>query len=237
MTIGISIATYYRSDGSTIDKLSRCLKSIAEQTDQDYKVILIGDLYEDEDELYSFETLIPEGKLQIVNLFDSYERIRWTGFDLWTVASVTPRNYSIDLFLEQGINYVCHIDDDDYYLPDHIETIRKAINDTGSNFIHTLCNTIRDEIGYKFIFPEEGNELYQEVLPICGGLANCSVCINYKEIKVRPRRVIEEEGYSLVADCDQWNRIGQLGVTAIKVNKVTVVNDDAQSIIRYFPSS
>ena len=52
--IGIVISTYQRPDGRTPELLSRCLNSVKDQKYQNYKVFLIGDKYEDNDEFNTF---------------------------------------------------------------------------------------------------------------------------------------------------------------------------------------
>ena len=46
MKLAIVIATYYRSDRSTINVLVSALKSVLKQTYSNYKIFLIGDQYE-----------------------------------------------------------------------------------------------------------------------------------------------------------------------------------------------
>lgn len=225
---------YKRKNGLSKQHLERSLTSIKNQTNQNFKLFLIGDNYEDEEEFYSFKNYLPEEQFTIINLKEAYERSRWSGYELWCTAPVKATNYGIELALGEGFSYICHIDDDDYYLPNHIETIHQAIKDTGKNFIHTTCHIIRGDT--EFDFPTLTENLYEEVNPIGGSLAKCSVCINYRNFSLRPRNVFEETGTHLVYDCDLFNRTHDLfnetGECAIKVNKVTVVNDDEKNIIR-----
>ena len=50
--ITITIHTYQRGDGKTPILLSRALESIASQTYKNYQVIIVGDKYENENELF-----------------------------------------------------------------------------------------------------------------------------------------------------------------------------------------
>jgi glycosyltransferase involved in cell wall biosynthesis len=50
MKLSIVIATYQRKDGSTPRLLTRALDSIFSQTYQNFKIYLIGDRYENNDE-------------------------------------------------------------------------------------------------------------------------------------------------------------------------------------------
>ena len=51
MKLAISTSTYKRKDGGTPNLLKRALDSIFNQTHQDFKIFLIGDRYEDENEI------------------------------------------------------------------------------------------------------------------------------------------------------------------------------------------
>jgi glycosyltransferase involved in cell wall biosynthesis len=230
MKVAVIIATYVRKNGLSKQHLDRCLTSLKNQTNQNFKIFLIGDAYENEEELFSFSDWFDKDHLKIVNLEEAYERSRWKGYELWCVSPVTPMNKGIDIALSEGFDYMCFIDDDDYYLPDHIETILQAIKDTGKNLIHTVCKVVRG--GEPFNFPELQEQLYQLVTPRCEQFAKCSTCVNFKNIELRPRNVFEEIGVHLVYDCDLWERIGNSGEVGVKVNKVTVVNDDEKNIVR-----
>ena len=46
----VIIATYYRKDGSTKKLLSRALKNLEAQTYKNFKLFVIGDHYDDNDE-------------------------------------------------------------------------------------------------------------------------------------------------------------------------------------------
>ena len=50
MKLGIVIATYQRKDGTTPFFLQKALDSIFSQTYQNFKIFLIGDKYEDNEE-------------------------------------------------------------------------------------------------------------------------------------------------------------------------------------------
>lgn len=222
--------SYKRKNGLSKQHLQRSLTSIKNQTNQNFKLFLIGDKYEDEEEFFSFKDYLPQEQFTMINRPEAYERDRWKGYELWCTAPVTATNFGIDIILKEGFEYICHIDDDDYWLPDHIETLYKAIKDTGKDFIHTVCKIVR---GYwESCLPDLSSDLYEEIIPKCEKLAKCSTCINYKNILVRPRNVFEETGTHLVYDCDLWNRIGESGEIGIKVNKVTVVNDDEKNIVK-----
>ena len=65
---GIVIATYQRKDGTTPFYLTRTLDSIFSQTYQNFKVYVMGDKYDDEEELFGMVNKYPKDKLYCENL-------------------------------------------------------------------------------------------------------------------------------------------------------------------------
>ena len=47
MKLGILIPTYRKANGEYRDQIAKTLESVSNQTHKDYKVFLIGDLYDD----------------------------------------------------------------------------------------------------------------------------------------------------------------------------------------------
>ena len=124
--IGISIPTYQRKDGTTPFLLSRALESVKNQSYQDYKVFLIGDDYKDKKEFIKLaSSIIPSNKIYFENLPIAIERNKYptSSKQLWCSGGVNARNYIIDLALSDNINYLCPLDHDDYWHPQHLEFI------------------------------------------------------------------------------------------------------------------
>ena len=55
MTLGVTIHTYQRADGQTPRLLLRAIQSVVNQSYQNYKIFIVGDKYEDNQE---FEDII-----------------------------------------------------------------------------------------------------------------------------------------------------------------------------------
>lgn len=208
MKLGIVIATYQRLDGSTPSLLKRAIGSVKNQTHQDYTLIIIGDKYEDNSE---FESICndPDLKDKIVfkNLPNAKEREKYPmgSQELWSAGGVNARNCGIDLGLGLGLSYICHLDHDDYWHPQHLEVINFAIEETkDASFINT-CSTYFDSHLPRI-------ELTNEVMPsqvVPGGFIHSSVCINHEQIPLKYRDVFEETGKEYAADADLWRRIGE----------------------------
>lgn len=208
MKLGIVIATYQRLDNSTSSLLKRAIESIKSQSHQDYILIVIGDKYEDNNE---FESICNDKdlkeKIHYVNLPNAKEREKYSigSEELWSAGGVNARNYGIDLGLELGLSYICHLDHDDYWHPQHLEIINFTIEETkDASFINT-CSTYFDSYLPRI-------ELTNEVMPSQlkpGNFIHSSVCINYKKIPLKYRDVFEETGKKYAADADLWIRIGE----------------------------
>jgi dTDP-4-amino-4,6-dideoxygalactose transaminase len=124
----IVIPTYYRANGSTKRYIKRSFNSILNQTHKNWILYLIGDLYEKEDEFESFKTLIPEGKIKMFNQNDP-ERNHIIDPDkrkLWSIAGATAVNIGLNLARKDGIKYYVHLDDDDYWNDNHLESLALA---------------------------------------------------------------------------------------------------------------
>lgn len=219
MKIAIKIPTYQRSDGRTPEVLTRALESIKSQTYQNYKVYLIGDKYENNDEFLRLSSIIDSDKIYVENLPYAKEREKYTGLDLWCTGGINANNHAIDKILEDGLSYICHLDHDDWWAPNHLEEIMNTIESDSPAFIAT-----------KSFYKN-----YENMLPIIesspffpknGDLIHSSVCIDFNRINLRYRDTLEEYGiHGLVSDGDMWDRISELmkskNINGKLINKVT----------------
>jgi glycosyltransferase involved in cell wall biosynthesis len=130
------LLTKYEGEDRLLDK---CLESLTQQTNQDFK------LYETDEASFS-------SKLE-------------------------------EIFTD-GFKYVCYLDSYDYYLPNHIETIQKAIPLTKTKYIYTISKVVRykdcggaccieDEV------PRITDKLYDERSFNKDSVIRSSICINY----------------------------------------------------------
>jgi glycosyltransferase involved in cell wall biosynthesis len=208
MTIAITIPTYQREDGGTPKLLSRTLESVKNQSYQDYKVFLIGDAYENDEEFKEIATsIIDSSKIYFENLSVPVERSKYQigSKELWCSAGINARNYAINIVISEGLNYVCPLDHDDYWSPDHLESIVNILKlKPDSSFVYT-CGSYFD-----FYLPHVPltNEIIP-FLPVNSGTIHSSTCINYDLIPLRYRDVFEETGKSEPSDADLWLRIGE----------------------------
>ena len=145
MKLGIIIPTYQKIDGTTPNLLRRAIESVKAQTHQDYSLIVIGDSYENEVEFEALLHSLELGeKLTYRNLPEAIERSKYPAGskELWSAGGVNATNYGITLGLELGLTYICHLDHDDYWHPQHLEVINSTIEQTETAALIATCSTL-----------------------------------------------------------------------------------------------
>ena len=144
MKLAVNISTYKRKDGRTKDFLKRTLNSIKNQKHQDYKVFLIGDKYDDNDEFLEISTsILDPSKIYYENLSFASERDKYSDPEqIWASGGVYGTNYSIKKSLEEGFEWCCHIDHDDVWEENHLLNFSNFIESNSSNFVFlaSMCN-------------------------------------------------------------------------------------------------
>ena len=224
MKLAIRILTYQREDGKTPFFLRRALESIKNQTYKDYKIFLIGDKYDDGVEFSEIATsIIPKENIYFHNLDVAYEREKYDfgSMQLWCAGGTKASNYCIDKLLEEGYSWSCHLDHDDYWENDHLESVANSLSKLGDDYIFAATKST-----YKGnrILPSknDGHEIYY---PLNGDLIHSSVCVNWKEVPLRFRDVFEEEGRYHAGDGDMWERLTEYMLANNKkgylINRVT----------------
>ena len=198
MKLAIITPTYRKLDGSTYFHLAAALDSVKKQTHTDYKLFLIGDDYSDHSEFLKLSTLLEPINIYAENLEIAKERIKYSGYDLWRNGGVNASNIGIKKALDEGYDYICHLDHDDLFLPNHLSLISECIDRTYAPFIATKCG------GYP---PIDTDTLYTKYRPETNRLFKVSTCVNYNYFKIFFRNMLEETGKSYAADADMWNRI------------------------------
>lgn len=222
--IAITLATYKRSDGKTPFYLKRCLDSIFAQSYKDFKIFLAGDFYEDVQEWESIISSYLSDKFYAFNLDAPGERIKYESnkLALWCSGGTFACNLAIDKALEEGFDYICHIDHDDYWTEDHIFYIDKCIKETGADWI---CTKSVYGSGGGLLPKVNSNELYIPFLPVGGGLINSASCYNLRTIPIRGEDTFETKGKVIPADANLWDTINpfikERGLKSLLINRTT----------------
>ena len=228
-TFGIIIPTYQRSDGKTPFYLKRTLDSVFAQTHKDFIIYLIGDRYENEKEFLSIIEKYPKDRLFYENLTEAHERDKYQDNreTLWCSGGTFATNYGIDKAVNDNIQYVCLLDHDDYWLPEHLSQINKILFDTEVDWICTKTSV--DSHRSAYLPKQQSIKNLIEFLPLPCGIIKSSVCFNIQAIPLRVRDVFAETKKAIPGDADLWERsakyIKEKGLHSYFLNKHTCVHD------------
>lgn len=124
--------------------------------------------------------------------------------DYFVPGGVNACNYGIRLALADGFEYVCHLDHDDYWEPDHLEKINNVIERLNPQFVCTCSTHIMDWLPFVHLT----NQVY-EYYPEGCKMITSSACVKYSDTILRPRDVFEATGEAYPADADLWNRLSE----------------------------
>jgi glycosyltransferase involved in cell wall biosynthesis len=211
MTLGVTIHTYQRADGQTPQLLSRAIQSVVNQSYQNYKIFIIGDKYDDNQE---FEDIINgfieiSDKIVYENLSFAHERDKYLGVNntaLWNCGGANALNHANNVAKAYGITKVCHLDHDDVWLPNHLELIYKAIIEKNNPaFIHTLSQYLDNPVFPQMIWDGKTVEHY----PSYCNLIHSSVYMDLEQIHFGYRDMYETMGVIFPSDGDMWDRIAE----------------------------
>jgi glycosyltransferase involved in cell wall biosynthesis len=129
----IVIPTFNRLSGQTIPYLKRSINSIINQTHKYWDIILVGDKFEPEELLLNFisEHIIkipPQNKIIYINN-QNVERDHIKNKEaLWKCAGATSVNLGLQYCRKNNYKYYCHLDDDDFWSPNHLIYLAKIYN-------------------------------------------------------------------------------------------------------------
>jgi glycosyltransferase involved in cell wall biosynthesis len=230
MKFSVVISTYQRDDKRSPELLKRALDSVFNQTYKNFKVFLIGDKYEDKNEILKIVSNYDTDKLFFENLSYAKERDKYVSNKsaLWSYGGVNAMNYGVSKSLNDGYEYICHLDHDDWWLPNHLEEIKNCIVETGASWVCTK-STYRSE--NVFLPKLITNENYINFLPKSSTLIHSSVCMNFKHISLFYRDIYEiTNKVGLPADADLWERtrdyIQNNNLKSYYINKLTCRHDE-----------
>ena len=227
--IGIVIATYQRPDGKTPELLKRTIDSLLNQTYSNWKLYLIGDCYTDNDEFEKLCSLVPSEKLLYLNLPIAVERNRYPdgGIDLWHSGGSLAQNIGIEISVNEGYDYVCSLDHDEIWKPDHLELIAQCIQDTKSLFIYTKSVHFDGSI-----LPPNINstDLYIKQRALPAQSIKSSNCVNFKVIPLRRRDPLYFNNVRDAGDAYFLTQVNNLldsyNLDSVLINRITVIHDE-----------
>lgn len=228
MEFGIVIPTYQRKDGKSPELLKRALDSIFSQIHQDFKIFVIGDKYENNDEFVSICSNYDPARIYFENLPFAMERDKYDDPKIiWSYGGCYANNYGIEKSISEGYHYICHLDHDDWWHNNHLSEINKCIEETGASFVFTT-STYGNE---NERLPRSGENKYNPVTPGSGRLIHSSSAMDFSQINLRHENVYERDGeIGNAGDADFWIRVGDLvtrnNLISYHVNILTCRHDE-----------
>jgi hypothetical protein len=224
---GIVIATYMRPDGKTPFYLNRTLNSILYQKFKNYKVFLIGDKYEDNDEFNAYGEGFNHNNFFKYNLPIAKERDLYLDKKiLWAVGGCNASNYGIDLAISENIHYICRLDHDDWWEPNHLENFNEIIGIHNPDWICSKSTRLNHRV-----LPIINNtSRFIEFLPEPNIVVKSSTCINQKKIPLRTIDVYKETGEIYPGDANLWIRMSEFiktnNLKSYLINEITCHHDE-----------
>ena len=157
----IVMATYCRKNGKTPMYLKKSIESIINQSYNNWDLIIVGDKYEPENELLeiiaNFKSNLTDNKIIYINnnkVEREYIKERW---NLWGCAGANSINTGLKYARDNGYKYYCHLDDDDYWLSNHLFELDKVYSKYPNCVFANTQSTYKD--GFLPIH-NEVNEIY-----------------------------------------------------------------------------
>lgn len=236
MKIGIVMSTFYRKDGKSFFFLKRAIESIIKQKHRKWKLFLMGDRYERPEEIEQILSLYKKYDIYFENLPIAKERDNpeyWTrsfGGDMpiWCAGGVNAINKGIVKAKEEGFSYICHLDHDDHWHPDHLMLIDKCIKKHKSLWIST-----KSTYGPGIILPREdyGDQLFVDKFPHPANTIHSACCIDFSVFPGIYEDTFESTGTPKPADIVMINNINHFlknnkHLTSKLINKVTCFKDE-----------
>jgi glycosyltransferase involved in cell wall biosynthesis len=157
----IIMATYCRKNGKTPMYLKKSIESIINQSYHNWELIIIGDKYEPENELLeiisNFQDKLIDNKIIYLKnnkVEREYIKDRW---NLWGCAGANSMNTGLKYARENQYKYYCHLDDDDYWLSNHLFELNKVYSKYPNCVFANTQSTYKD--GF-YPIHNEVNEIY-----------------------------------------------------------------------------
>lgn len=238
----VCVATYQRRDGSTKQKLRRFLKSLIEQTFQQYALLLIGDSYEDGAEFDAFLNELDTSRYFALNLPVAAERhdsTLSTPRQLWMCGGTTAMNYGLMICQarDQQLDTIyVHCDDDDCWQVNHLQSIVDVFEQRSSVcFVYTMSTLVNrgvvpsDVTDYlrpncDEFMTRPTAECLVEKLPAPCNMVHSAAAWRVTKIPTRYQIAIGQPGDALM-----WHNISKYmqanNLLSILVKKLTVVHD------------
>lgn len=128
MKVAVVIATYWRKDDRSKDILKKMFACLKSQTYKDFKVFIVGDDYIYKDQFFKICEEYKSEKSPIYysnNNFSCRKNIFTKRINQWTCGGIFARHKALSQAIKEKYDIYLHLDDDDIWLPTHIENYCK----------------------------------------------------------------------------------------------------------------
>ena len=142
----IIMPTYYRKNGFSSKYLKKSIQSVIDQTYGSWTLIVVGDSYEVPTELNEIVSHFQSQTKNDIILLHNYISERYYLSDprnRWAVSGAIAINMGLLYARQNGYKYYFHLDDDDHWEPNHVQSIMNVYHTFSSCvFAHTksTCN-------------------------------------------------------------------------------------------------
>lgn len=216
MKFAVITSTYKRKDGKAPFLIKRWIETVRAQTHKDYKMYIIGDKYENFEEIEAL--LTPD--IYFENLTKhTPERERLKGKSLWCCAGWFASNYGIIKAMADGFDYIIYLDHDEWWSEDHLKLLNEQVPFAFACTKATHISGILPRI--------DKVEPVIDFLPLPRGIIGASVCRNMRELPLFSRPTED-----MPSDAEFWGRlrlyIEENGLRSILINKHTCFRDSQQ---------
>lgn len=219
MKFAVVIPTYERADGMTPQLLRRTLDSIFNQMHNDFRVFLIGDDYTHPEVILDMIKNYDD-RLYFQNLPVAVERQKYANDQerLWCNGGNSATNVGVQQALSEGYRWICRLDHDDWWLPDHLSVLNIAIEATQGVWFCTLAQADNGIVLPKIDSLKKISAI--PFLPKPGGIFKSSTCYDQLSIDVWGR-----DCGAIPVDYDMWQRMEQYikehNLKSYCINKIT----------------
>jgi cephalosporin hydroxylase len=205
----IVMATYCRKNGKTPMYLKKSIESIINQLYTNWDLIIVGDKYEPENELLEiisdFKDKLVDNKIIYIKnnkVEREYIQDRW---NLWCCAGANSTNIGVKYGRDNGYKYYCHLDDDDFWLSNHLSELDKVYSKYPNCIFANTQSTYKD----KFLpMHNEVNEIYpNNRMPLSSRTIHSSFSFRMDIIPFYYFTHFEPIGISLASDANMLDNI------------------------------
>lgn len=199
----------YRRDNQTPTLLKNAIQSVLNQSHKNWFLFIMGDDYQPIEEIQPIVNSVPTNKRTFINAPEAKERSIYDPYSrqLRSAGGVQVSNDGINLALNRGFNWICRLDQDDWWHPEHLSNFEYVISrEPKSAFICSSATYLKTTI------PNQTGEVskYYAHRPRAGAIVHSSTCVDFVRLNLRYRDVYAETGKIEAADADLWRRMVDL---------------------------